>query len=923
MTMTRDGQLVGREPELRRLLDALEQVQAGGVTIGVWGEPGVGKTALLAGVEQQARTAGFTVLTARGRQSEINLPFASLHQLIYPLLSRVDTLPSRQREALLACFAMSDSTEANPFFTFLAVLELLVDAAAAAPVLISLDDAHLMDPPSVDVLAFVARRLGGERIVLLCSASAPSAGPFGDDPAVNWIEITGLDEAASLALLTEKAPMLDGSWRERVVQHASGNPLALIEFAAALEAGGDIGLGLDDELPMTTRLERAFVGRAERLDPDARKVLDVAALDDGESLSDVLAAARLLSAAPIEAAVAHRISDAGLIVIGTGSYHFSHSLIRSALRHAMSPSDRRRGHGALGEALSAYPDRAIWHRAASTVGPDEDIAGELEQAAAQAHRRGAVSTAVVWLQRAAALSPDPEAHAARLLSAAEAAYELGRYPQVQAIKAKVAGMPLRARDRSRLIWLEGVFHDGATSEPAEIRHVVELARRATSDDDVDLALQLLIGAARRVWWRDPGETVRTEIVAAVGEVPLPPHDPRKLAVLGLSESMDRIGPIVDGLAHWPADAGGRPDLAGLLGIAAFGIGDFPRAIASLSSAVSELRVQGRMSLLAEALAIRAWAEINLGSFDASKSADEAARLADETGQSVWGATARIAVALIDAVRGGWEKSNALLAAAETTALQMPNASSSLLAGAQLARGMAALGADLPEPAYGDLSRIFVPKDPAWQRVQQLWTVSYLAEAAVRTGRREEAGSVLNSMEQLAGPAPAIGTLIGLEFARAVLADDDSADELYRIALDGAARAYPWHVARLQLAHGSWLRRHRRIVDSRGPLRAARGTFDTLGAHSWAHRADHELRATGERGWRPAMSLREQLSPQETQIAELAAQGFSNREIGQRLFLSHRTVSSHLYRIFPKLGITSRNHLSGVLARDHATGPSVI
>lgn len=231
--------------------------------------------------------------------------------------------------------------------------------------------------------------------------------------------------------------------------------------------------------------------------------------------------------------------------------------------------------------------------------------------------------------------------------------------------------------------------------------------------------------------------------------------------------------------------------------------------------------------------------------------------------------------------------------------------------------MAALGADSPEPAYGELQRVFVPTDPACQQVQQLWTISYLADAAVRTGRRDETVRLLARMEQAAGGSAAAGPTIALEYSRAVLADEDDAEDLFRAALDGAGRTYPWHLARLQLAYGSWLRRRRHVAQSREPLRAARGTFDALGAHGWAHRADRELRATGERGWRPASVPREQLSPQETQIAQLAAQGLSNREIGQRLFLSHRTVSSHLYRTFPKLGITSRNQLAGALAGDGA------
>ncbi len=563
--------------------------------------------------------------------------------------------------------------------------------------------------------------------------------------------------------------------------------------------------------------------------------------------------------------------------------------------------------------LAVHPDRAVWHRASSVSGHDELIAAELEQAAGNARRRGAVASAAAWLERAAALSPDPQSRDARLLSAAELAYELGRFSQVEQIKAQVNVTTLRVRDRSRLAWLEGVFHDGSTGEPAEVRHLVDMASRATTEVDVDLAMQLLVGAARRVWWRDPGEALKREIIRTAQQVNLPADDPRLLAISALSGFHDMAPAVIEQLGRWPADAGGRPDLAGLLGIAAFCTGDFHRAVTFLSTPVQELRAQGRMSLLAEALAIRSWAEIYLGVFDAASSADEAMRLADETGQSSWAATARIAVALIDAVRRGWDTRHDLLAEAETVALRTPNAASSLLAGVQLARGIARLGANRHDQAYGELHRVFVPADPAYQRVQQVWTLSYLADAAVRTGRDAEARSVLASIEQIASTSPATGSTIALEYARAVLADRDSAEPLFLAAMDGASRQLPWHRARVDLAYGSWLRRQRRVVESREPLRTARATFDALGVRTWAQQADQELRATGERGWLPMSNPRELLSPQEAQIAELAAQGLSNREIGQRLFLSHRTVGSHLYRIFPKLGVSSRSQLAATLS----------
>ncbi|HEY3408575.1 MAG TPA: AAA family ATPase [Propionicimonas sp.] len=911
MTAVQDPLLIGREAVLGQLLDGLRNESSQAAGFGLIGEPGVGKSALLGVVADHARAAGFTVLSARGTQAESHLPYAGLHQLIAPILSRAQHLPVQQRRSLLAGFGMVDATEVNPFFTALAVLELLAESAGEAPVLLCIDDLHWLDRPSVHALAFVARRIAPEPIVLYFTAR-PGSDLLGDDQTVLWIPVPGLSSEASDALLRSRAPELTASQRERVIAQADGNPLALLEFAIAMQSGKYGWEEYDDELPMTARLEQAFAARADELDVEARAVVDIGALDDGEDLGQVLAASSVLTGTAVGRDSAFAAADLGLLVITGGTYRISHPLIGSALRKVMPQARRELGHAALAEVLSADPDRAVWHRASAVTGHDEQVAAELERAAAEARRRGAFASALNRLERAAALSPDPLDEAARLLSAAELGYELGRFNQVEQIKARVTQMTLRPRDRSRLIWLTGAFHDGVTSEPEEIRHLTGLAREAAAHHDVDLAMQLLFGAARRVWWRDPGEWVRSDIVAAAREVGLPDADPRLLAVLGLSESLELSASISEEVARWPREADDRADVAALLGIAAFCAGDFVRSDSLLSVAILQLRAEGRLSLLAEALAIRAWAEINLGVFDAARSAHEGMRLADETGQRVWGGTAAVAVALVDAVNGRWTDRHPLLARAEQTALQLPNASSSLLAGTQLARGVGELGADRPEQAYGELHRLFVPTDPAHQRVQQLWAVSYLAEAALRAGLRDQAATMIHDVEGLVVGSAASSTLVALDYSRAVLAEDADAADLFTTALASAA-PFPWHLARAQLANGEWLRRQRRVTESREPLRAARTTFDALGAMPWAARADQELRATGERGWHATASGREQLSPQEAQIAELAARGLSNREIGQQLFLSHRTIGSHLYRIFPKLGITSRQQLASALS----------
>lgn len=912
--------LVGRAELVAELVARLDEVPSGGGTVVLTGEPGVGKSALQAALVAEARERGHAVLAARGSESEAHLPFASLHQVLRPLLAHAADLPARQRDALLAGFGMAQDEVPDRFLTSLATLELLAESARLAPVVVSLDDLQWMDEPSREVLAFVARRIEAEPVLVLASVRAGWV-PWPDDVPARWVDVAPLDEAASAQLVAELAPDLAPALRDRVLREAAGNPLALREFPVAMRSGRLGWTELSDELPMTGRLERAFVSRVAHLPEATRTLLDVAALDDGSDLAEMLAAVRLLTDEAAAGAEGPAV-EAGLLVVDGGSAVLSHPLVGSALRLAMTPGRRQQVHDALAGVLAASStDRVAWHRASATTTADEGVAAALEQAAGGAVRRGALGSAVTWLVRAAELSPDATAAGPRLLSAAEIAFELGRPGQVVELRRRIARETLDERDRARLMLLVGSFDDGATAEPGEVRRVVRLAEDALEHGDLDLAFQLLLGAGRRAWWGEPGADARHEVVLAARSAPVPADDPRVLAVLALAEPVAHAAEVLRGLAARGLDAEGRPDVAGVLGIAAFCVGDLGRARALLAEPVALVRAQGRIRLLAEALAISSWCGLYEGAPDLMGDAHEATRLADQTGRSLWGAGARVAEAFVAVMAGAdadgvahtaGRDTEALLAEAERVALSTPIPMSTLLAAIQLTRGLADLAAGRPEAAYRQLARVFDPQDPAHHEAQQLWTVGYLADAAVATDRRAEARDVLAEMAALAGEDPPPAAAVALEYARAVLADDEDAEDLFRAALAGACRPLPWHRARVELAYGSWLRRHRRVAESREALRSARGRFDAMGARDWAHRADQELRATGEQGWRPTVGPADLLSPQEAEIARLAAQGLSNREIAQRMYLSHRTVGSHLYRIFPKLGVTSRAQLGLVL-----------
>jgi ATP/maltotriose-dependent transcriptional regulator MalT len=353
------------------------------------------------------------------------------------------------------------------------------------------------------------------------------------------------------------------------------------------------------------------------------------------------------------------------------------------------------------------------------------------------------------------------------------------------------------------------------------------------------------------------------------------------------------------------------DEAYLAGMAARAIGDHDVAARFLGNATAQLRAEGRLGALAQVLVMRSWIAIAQGNWaSAEMLVDESGRLADEVGQSWWRTGSLIARAALGGLRGDAETAETLVAEAERTALSQ--GLKDLICMIEFARGVTSLSAGRPLAALEHLTRVFDHGDPAFHEAARFMSITYLADAAAYSGQRHVAVPIHDELEGLAQRTPSPTLHGGLVYARAVLAPDNSADQLYDTALRSDLRHHPFDHARLQLAYGAWLRRHRRVSESRAPLRAARQVFDALGCAPWAERARQELRASGEQSRSRVPAARDQLSTQEIQIAQMAATGMTNREIGQQLYLSPRTVGSHLYRLFPKLGVTSRNQLASAL-----------
>ncbi|MER5648791.1 AAA family ATPase [Streptosporangium sp. NPDC002524] len=901
--------LFGRDREVAGLEGLVDRVHEGGNALVVCGAPGIGKSALLAVAAARAEARGVTVSGVSGVQSETHLPFAGLHQLLRPMLGAADRLPARQREALLGAFGMAEVSDPEPFLVALAVLNLLGEVAARRPLLIVVDDLQWLDRPTIEVLGFVARRVRSDPIVLLMALRDGYPTSL-DDSDVPRLTLTGLDPAAAEALLDARSAGLGAGTRRRVLSEAAGNPLALVELPLTLDAGTATA---EARLPpLTARLERAFAVRLAELPPGSRSLLLVAAANDGHDLADALAGGAMVTGTELTAEALAPAVDAGLVELHEQTLRFRHPLVRSAIYQKAGGADRLAAHAALALVHERDPDRRAWHRAAAITHRDESVAAELEELAARARQRGAVPVAVTALRRAAEVSEEPTAGAERLLAAAELAFDLGRGDQAAELLALAEPSVRGELPRARLVLLSEVLGEERNESPARIRRLVTTAEAVAAAGDRELALDFVQAAAVRCWWNDPGWEQRRQVIALAERLSAGDDDPRLLITMAAAGSVERGADVVERLAKardaWPDGAMTR-----LLGVAASTVGAFDLVGDFMDASIADLRTQGRLGLLTRALSTQMWRQIFCGDWaGALLVAEEAGRLARETAQPHRQASSLAALALLAGLRGEEARGLALAAEGERV-LGAVTTSSPVAVMLQHARGVIALCAGRHEEAFGHLWRLFEPGDAAHHQIWRQWVIGELAEAAVAAGRRETARRAVAELEPVATRAAAPLLHVGLRYARAVLADDADAEALYHAALDADLSSWPTARARLLLAHGMWLRRRRRIQEARGPLRAARDAFDVLGLLAWGEKARQELRAAGEASDLRVPPTAELLTSQELHIARLAAAGLSNREIAQQLYLSHRTVSTHLYRAFPKLGITSRAQLRDALA----------
>lgn len=898
---------IGRDLECARVDAMVARLPDHGGALVVRGEAGIGKSALLALAVERAGELGARTVTAAGVESEAELAFAGLHQLIRPFEGLIERLPGPRRLALLAALGETDAAEPDMFLVAAAAFQLVCEAAEPSPLVLAIDDAQWLDPSSLVVLTFIARRAETEPLALIAAVREGFATPL-EGAGLPILGLGRLDPDAAATLVDRDAPGLHPLVRARVLDEAAGNPLALVELARTVPPTAAEKLS-PPTTALTARLEAAFAARLDEVPPAGRLLLLAAALDGYASLEELVGATALVAGSPVDASVLDPAVEAGLAELDGTRLRFRHPLIRSAARQAAPPGQVLAIQGALAEVV-ADPERRLWHRAMAAVGPDEEIAAALESQAALARRRGAVGVAAAALEHAAALTPDTRRKGERLVRAADAAYDLGLIDATRGLTEQVEPADLGPLEAARLDWLRLMISGDVWVQRGATRTFVALAEQMLAGGDADTALGSLVPIAHRCWWAPTRTRTREHLVEVAEAMPFPEGDPRLLAVIGLADPEGSGPEVRRRLGGVGTDGNGDAVAALHLGIAAEKTGDFVAGARFLDRAAGHLREEGRLGVLTQALVHYAWAATHTGAWQAAQTAGgEAARLATDTRQPQFGLTGELVAAVAAALRGRDPDLEATIARPERALLATNGGP--LLAPAHLARGADALGDGRHEDAFRHLWPIFDEGNPAFHRFMRWSALLDLVEAG-RDEHAAEVAVVVADLEQVARRSEPPYLCHALASARPLLAGDGEAEALFATALGNGA-AYPFARARTIFSFGRWLRRRRRSADSRQPLREAVDLFDALGATRWGGRARLELRATGEQVGGRTPDARDRLTPQELQIARLAAQGLSNREIGERLFLSHRTIGSHLYRIFPKLGIASRAQLRDALA----------
>jgi DNA-binding NarL/FixJ family response regulator len=899
--------LLGRDRERKVLDQLLDSVRtsSGGVLM-LYGEAGVGKTALLEYGVEAARE--FRIARTVGVEAEMELPFAAAQQLCAPFLGLVERLPQPQHDALEVAFGLRSGPAPDRFLVGLAILGLLAEEAEEQPLLCAIDDAQWLDSASARALAFVARRLLAERIALVFATRELGETLSG----LPKLPVVPLDRRDARTLLESIVPArLDGRVLARIVAETRGNPLALLELPRGLspaELAG--GFGLPRTAPLSAAIEDRYTRRLTKLPSDARRLLLVAAADPVGDPALIWRAAKRLG---IAESAAETVESEQLLALSPRVV-FRHPLVRSAVYGSAEPNARREVHRALAEATDPEidPDRRAWHRAQGTAAPDEEVAAELERSAARAQARGGFAAAAAFLERAVALSPEPALRAQRALAAAQTKLQAGALDDA---------LQLLETAESR-----AAVDEVLRAHAHLLRAQIAFASRRGRD-----AAPLLLAAARELEAVDPGLARATYLEAlsaatfagrlvhggglaeiskaALAGAPLEKPRPSDLLLAGLAvratEGYAAGAPLLkEALAAFQREAdlsANDPRWLWFASLIALFMWDDDAWAVLFTRQVELARQTGALSALSFVLGTGTAVYAFFGELGTAALLEEELRAATEaTGTAADPAPSLTLASLRGQQAEFSELIRTAIGEAEARGEGLALTTAEFLAGGLyngLGRYEAALAAVLP-------AERFYKEGPA------IWALTELIEAAVRCGQPERARLAFERVQETTRAA---GTdwALGIEARmRALLSDGDDADELYREAISKLARTrIRVQLARTHLLYGEWLRRQRRRLDAREQLRTAHEFFRDAGVEAFAERARLELEATGERARKRTVSTLDELTPQETQVARLAAQGETNRQIAARLFISASTVEYHLRKAFRKLGVKSRTQLA--------------
>lgn len=909
----------GRRNECQALDRLLAGARAGrSAALVLRGEAGIGKTELLKYLIR--RSDGCRIVRAVGVESDMELSYAGLHQLCAPLQADMERLPVPQRDALSTVFGLQTGNVPDRFLVGLGALSLLAQAGEVQPLVCIIDDAQWLDHASALTLAFVARRLVAESVLLVLAVREPAPGGVRDGLPDLWVR--GLPDGVARTLLESVLPgRLDERVRERILVEARGNPLALLELprgAAGTEMAAALVVG--DELAMPSQMEQAFLQRVQALPIESRRMLSIAAADPMGDVALVRRAAARLGL-DVDAALSHPEASE-FLALGT-LVRFRHPLVRSAAYRATPVAERRATHRALAESLDAEvdPDRRAWHRAEAASGPDESVAADLERSAARAQSRGGHAAAAVFLERAAALSQDRGSRSRRALEAAQATLQAGAFEPAAALLAMAGAGPDDELRSARIELLKGqvAFAQGRGNE----------------------AIPLLLAAARRLQQLDVGlarETYLEALFAAISMGHLASGPGQRQVGEAVREAPSPQVPnardgLLDALARRTTDgyAPSVPMIEGVLaafcddetpvresvrwislaGILAADLWSLERWEMVSARQVALIRQEGELSELPIGLDSRAVVHVFAGELTTAAAVIEEVNTVSAAIGSPQPGHGALALA---AIRGREAEARTLIDAtisqAETYGLGL------ILTVAHFHHAVLCNGLAQYEEAV-------IASQAAASHDEQFgaphWALAELIEAAPRIGAHELA---FDALEKLSETTRASGTdwALGVEArSRALLSHGSAAEDLFQEAIERLSRTrVRVHLARTHLLYGEWLRRENRRADSRAALSTAHEMLTQFGAEAYAERARRELQATGAKVRKRVAAVPTALTAQEQQIARLAGDGLTNPEIGTRLFLSPHTVEWHLRKVFTKLGISSRREISHALLASAVT-----